>query len=176
VRATSPTRFKSGADATEQLAWGTELDASCVQTVAWNEEWRCRDGMHVMFNHLSTPFFLRQALFDDAHTSRDVPYAVDETYMWDPDDYSERVADQACQLVLERDAASPRFRGGDYTWAQSTERGLGIFLPDSTSHAGLFGSGFESEAVDGVSYADALRNWLSADGDEIHIEASFACP
>jgi len=43
----------------------TLFDASCVAAhQAANEEWMCRDRHHVLFNHLTTPFFIREDLSD----------------------------------------------------------------------------------------------------------------
>lgn len=43
--------------------WNTELDASCLLAHP-AEEWRCVDRFHVLFNHITTPFFIREDFRD----------------------------------------------------------------------------------------------------------------
>lgn len=48
--------------------WGFVGDDSCLSWHARHEpgtEWRCIDDSHLIFHHLTTPFFLRQDLQDD---------------------------------------------------------------------------------------------------------------
>lgn len=55
----------SGIFATQYTAWGVPLDSSCVQAHATDgTTWKCVDRHHVLFNHVSTPFFLKQDLSD----------------------------------------------------------------------------------------------------------------
>jgi hypothetical protein len=52
--------------------WGARMDESCVAWHRMNEpgtEWECADNGHVLSNHLTTPFFVRQGLSDSLISS-----------------------------------------------------------------------------------------------------------
>lgn len=46
------------------LDWQVDLDASCLDAHPGADAWRCADRFHVLFNHITTPFFLREDLLD----------------------------------------------------------------------------------------------------------------
>ena len=40
-------------------SWNLTFDTSCLAAHAsTGDDWKCRDRMHVLFNHISTPFFI----------------------------------------------------------------------------------------------------------------------
>lgn len=115
--------------------WNVELDASCLAAHA-NDATPCHDSSHVMFNHLATPIFVRQAL-EDATQSGETgrTYFADALlYTWDGGPtgitpYRDRVFAQAIDFATnattEHDDA-----GALYTYPR------GFFVEGSASHAG----------------------------------------
>ena len=62
-------------------------------------KWYCHDSSHVLFNHLETPFFGRQALADAKQSGKAPNFAADPAYDWDSDDYTDRVYAQAVDYI-----------------------------------------------------------------------------
>jgi Pectinacetylesterase len=54
------------------LAHGALLDTSCLQAHP-NDAWKCRDRQHVLFNHIATPFMIRQDFTDPNREHLDAP-------------------------------------------------------------------------------------------------------
>ena len=50
--------------ASQLTAWRTALDDSCLNTHSTATRWKCRDRQHVLFNHVSTPMFIREDFLD----------------------------------------------------------------------------------------------------------------
>jgi len=61
-------------------SWNAVFDTSCVDVhTATGDDWKCRDRMHVLFNHVSTPFFIREDFSDPnpEHTDGEAGHPVD---------------------------------------------------------------------------------------------------
>ncbi len=165
--------------------WGAQPDSSCVATSPANP-WRCRHAVRVIYNHISTPFFLRQDQADPSHLSKPPPYATAANYLWQSLHYASRVREQAETFDAERHNSPGRFREPVYGWADPTALGIGLFMPTAGVHNGLQDTyqfrqvGLSNDGgVTCKSYSDALYDWLNAPGDQVFVEngsiGSTAC-
>ena len=157
--------------------WGlgnihTSTDSSCYwhHALTDGQLWKCADRFHVLANHVSTPFFLRESLADRASSHFDsgnghpVKWADGNDYnvtTWDPADrpvmssyagYAARMLDGAGDMVTygsDACEAPPWFAG---------------FFPYCDDHEGaannsLFNQG--NMTVAGTSYKAALAAFLN---------------
>lgn len=69
-------------NAAQLTSWNTALDDSCWATHPPATRWKCRDRQHVLFNHISTPMFIREDFADpnsehnDAPNGHPIPWAL----------------------------------------------------------------------------------------------------
>lgn len=162
-----------------QMAYRKDrTDDSCTAIHSGSDAWRCNTPDHVMYHHMEVPFFLRQSQQDESHLNKAPDWADDRDYRWVQSEYTDRVVSQVLAFRNERNKpwANRDWEERVYGWAQPTDRGLGVFMPDTTKHAGLFNSNhfFEVYLDDGTgsqctSYHDALWGWLFT-GEELWIE------
>ena len=129
--------------AIDQALFATVDDASCLQWHTANApgtEWRCSDGEHVNFHHLSTPFFIRQDLLDESLGSGYV-----ETGFGPGTEYAMRVEQEMRNLPVPEEA-----RGAE----------PGLFIPQCTDHESFTHDDrvFDVKLA-GVSWHDAVWNW-----------------
>ncbi|MCB9678058.1 MAG: hypothetical protein H6737_23360 [Alphaproteobacteria bacterium] len=168
--------------------WDMPPDASCVATMSDPlEEHRCYDSGQVLFNHLSTPFFLRQALRDNRHLGRAPDYATSSSYRWVPATYETQVRDQIETFEAERTQAVGRFAEPIYGWADPASIGIGAFMADSERHGGIFVTDeFKSvrvstdQCVTSTSYEEALYDWLQPPFGDVFLvdglDGATTCP
>jgi hypothetical protein len=161
--------------------WQAEFDQSCLDAHATTgDDWICRDRHHVLFNHVSTPMFVRQDFSDPnkGHTNSGVGFGVAwgsaqagaalcSWFAVDPcppllsvAQYQDRIAVQAQTLISdywsawEGAAADPTITVG----ARPT---MYLWMPDCGSHAGAYNNDhfFDTE-VTYKTYVHSMRQWL----------------
>lgn len=151
---------------------GTTLDESCdIAHAITGSSFLCHDEMHILTNHLSTPFFVRMSLEDNSWIDETFIYAVEtlvggDAHVPTPAEFEQHVRGMAAQLLT---AAKDGVSGlGD----EGLVPEFGLYLPDHgpSSHGGLTSVEFDEVRltkcdVPGgpVSYsnADVLRAWLN---------------
>ncbi len=144
---------------------GAVLDASCLTThTATGDAWRCNDFVHVLANHVATPFFVHQALSDSALQVHSIDWAADPLQdSWDLATYQSRMVHQLETLLdLHSIAGDEGLSNADWSMA--------VFAPNSTHHVALTDSAEFSEVClqDGSTneqstYQSALLDWLVND-------------
>jgi hypothetical protein len=164
--------FQAGGDlATQQDQWGVNLDATCESTYGVGA-WQCRDELHVLLNHVKTPFFVRQALRDSNHIDGRVLWAADPLFNFASGPYKVRVLFQLASYYLGHHTKSIIGQGAfPPTWA------MGVFASDTTVHAGNHDDEqfFERELCDPLtndhfSYHDAVFEWFTYDTEVMMIQ------
>jgi len=163
--------------AKEYAEWGgaSVLDSSCLaeHAVSGDQE-KCADRFHVLANHVSTPFFVRESLGDvnkehmnggNGHyvtwrnSSSGQGWNIDNWngssiyVLKDPAGYAARVVEQA----------------GDFTdstqnqYADEPARPpMRFFLPACINHEGVAQTEtFNNMLIDGISYQQALSNFVN---------------
>ncbi len=157
--------------------WGAPLDASCQAThaSAWG---RCHSETHVLMNHVSTPFFIRNALEDGNHSGNPTAWlcegpdcGYDQPPIQDgftAAEYHERVVKQLTTLDTWG-TASEMEQGLDPDGPTSHGVPIGVFAPDTSTHEGIlhdyqsFGLRLrEPIDVESTTYAEALYEWATA--------------
>ncbi|MBC8067756.1 MAG: hypothetical protein IAG13_05425 [Deltaproteobacteria bacterium] len=173
-----------GGVAAQQDQWNVSLDASCELALGAGDA-RCRNEFHVLANHVTTPFFVRQALRDAHQINGGYSFADDPTFRFTEAEYRARVFQQIDSFVEghHNDSMAATGEAGipAPTWA------LGVFASDTTVHAGdhdafeffdvkLCEVGVGTGPADAFSYHDALFRWLDSDTETIAVEdpAAFA--
>ena len=135
--------------------WDVPLDQSCRDAHP-NNEWRCADRFHVLFNHISTAFFIREDFRDPGGQHNDNPAGPEnhghrlfwadasEQYCEDSEgsadclptlsnnDFRARVEEQAMRLISDFDTKSEQAISGGPTPT------VYLWLPDCAEHAGAF--------------------------------------
>ncbi len=167
-----------GRFAVQQDQWGAPLDASCEAALG-NGATRCRDEIHVLANHVETPYFLRQALRDRSHVGGPVSYADDPAFRFTDAEFRDRVVHQLNRFVDDHDTLSMAASGAAGipapTWA------YGVFAPNVTKHVGnsddqqffdekLCEDGVGTSPADAFSYHDALFDWITYDTQIVAVE------
>jgi hypothetical protein len=135
--------------------WQAEHDASCRATHAGVDEWKCRDAMHVLFNHVSTPFLFRQDFSDPnkGHTNPPVGNLL-EWGEWDNYAHCALVGTSPCPpRLVAPDEHRPRMEEQALTMWEGhrfrSELALGIdtsgppptfyaWMPDCSVHEGAY--------------------------------------
>lgn len=134
---------KSSNDALEIGLYGSREETSCMQWHRANApgtEWRCSDGEHLAFHHLSTPFFIHQDLQDESIGGDWV-----ETGFGTPSDYARTVEQELRNLPVPEEprGAVP-----------------GLFVPQCTDHESFTDNQATFRVrLAGTSYHDAVWNW-----------------
>ena len=167
-----------GTRAIQQDQWGAPLDASC-EAAFGDGATRCREELHVLLNHVETPFFLRQALRDRSHVNGGVAHADDPLFRFTEAEYQQRVVHQLSRFVDDHDTLSMAATGAAGipapTWS------YGVFAPDVTKHAGntndaqffdvrLCEAGVATSPSEAFSYHDALFEWITFDTKIVAVE------
>ncbi len=66
---------------TQYTTWDAQIDQSCLDAHApTGDGHRCHDPVHVLLNHISTPFFIREDVRDSNHSNR----VEDHELVWGP--------------------------------------------------------------------------------------------
>ncbi|HSP77083.1 MAG TPA: hypothetical protein VLQ93_01040 [Myxococcaceae bacterium] len=166
TREYNETRYVMRATNGNSQSWldrGVRIDADCVAQHGVGAE-ICYDQLHVLLNHVQTPFFIVADQRD--LVVRDTPlYAVDPTYRFTENEYRRRVVDQALDVLSLYPTAACNPSSG---WNTA----LFLARPDSRKH-----THFDTDAKFGttMSHCDgmatlatwtlsqALHSWLVFD-------------
>ncbi len=137
--------------------WNTELDASCLAAHP-TEEWRCADRFHVLYNHITTPFFVREDFRDPNGQHNNNPAGIENgghRLFWATPELrhcSDAAATTPCLPVLSEadfrvrvEEQAERFEEDFSTRSELAVNNIPVptvylWLPDCASHSGAFDS------------------------------------
>lgn len=176
---TVPIVFYSGSESTRFLTWGANQDVSCLTfhdaaLGGDGNQWKCTDEIHVLMNHVTTPFFVREDRNDSNSTNQGTCWSVD--WRANPTDcyynvnkYSLGVAFQIDNLLEFMTAAEE---------ATSMTAPPSGFAPRCRQHVGLtdntvfFNNGIFDPAMGGIdrNFVDVLWDWYSNSWSGVLIE------
>lgn len=165
----------------EPSTWRTAYDASCLAAHTGGEEWKCVDRYHVLMNHISTPFFVREDFTDPnrAHLLDGQGHVVlwtddrnqyahcpDPTSpclpMLTPEEYRPRVERQAATFLGGFDFRSEMGGGVDQSLGGTGDvPTVLLWMPDCNSHAGIFNdAAYQETVIRTTGFSVSLREWL----------------
>ncbi|MEM6926830.1 MAG: hypothetical protein AAF602_07890, partial [Myxococcota bacterium] len=165
---------------------GIALDRSCLEAHSADPA-PCHDAVYVLANHLATPLFLRQALFDEAVLNVPPALADDIDYRWREGRMAERVWWQTFDYLrgFMRDSALATCVDATFDQEGSCpippERAPSVYVTATADHDGLtddavFGLGPDADSLylcridhDGgspLTLAEAIRVWAE-DGESV---------
>jgi hypothetical protein len=141
-----------GAYNTVYATWNARLDKSCLQAHrATGDRHLCHDPVHVLLNHIATPFFIREDYRDSNHSNA----VEDHTLSWGPVDtyahcggkacvpvftvpgeHRPRLNEQADRLWFDFRARSEIALGVDTSSAAAPS--FALWMPNCGVHAGAF--------------------------------------
>ncbi len=162
----------------DYIAHGAVQDQSCLDThAAAGTTWMCRDRMHVLFNHVSTPFMVRQDFTDpnrdhldapDGHWVRwgdpaDFPYCPGGVKPCEPRfnvaEFRARLEKQMETLLEGLWTRSEIARRLDVS--PSTRPTLFAWMPSCNNHEGAYNdNGFFGVTVAADTASWSMREWL----------------
>ena len=137
--------------------WDTELDSSCLAEHP-TDKWRCADRFHVLYNHITTPFFVREDFRDPNGQHNNNPAGSrngGHRLFWATPEVrhcSDSTATNPCFPVLSQadfrvrvEEQAKRFEEDFSTQSALAENMLPVptvylWLPDCASHSGAFDS------------------------------------
>ena len=163
-----------GAYYDQTTAYLAELDASCLAAhAATGDDWQCRDKIHVLMNHVTTPFLMREDYSDRNHSNaaegHQVIWGPIDTYthctgvspcpaeFTVPAEHRPRLDEQADRLWFDHEARSELALGID-TSPEGVPT-IAIWMPDCGDHAGAYDDG--EFFVTTVSHAVGVRTMRS---------------
>jgi hypothetical protein len=143
-----------GAYNTVYATWNARLDKSCLQAHrATGNRHLCHDPVHVLLNHIATPFFIREDYRDSNHSNA----VEDHTLSWGPvaeyphclgttcapvfavpGEHGQRLDEQADRLWLDYRTRSEIALGVDTSLAAGTAPSFALWMPNCGVHAGAF--------------------------------------
>jgi hypothetical protein len=151
----------------DYAAHGAIHDRSCLDAHP-SAPWMCRDRQHVLFNHVTTPFLVRQDVSDPNREHLDVPnghwvrWGNTANYTYCPDgppceprfsatEFRARVEKQMQTLLTHR-------------WTRAEEKAaqttMFAWLPDCAQHDGAYGDNFFDVTIATTATSFTLRQWL----------------
>ncbi len=142
----------------QQLSWKMKFDKSCLKAHSSDDDWKCRDRHHVLFNHMSTPFFMREDFSDPnkehtAGTGHPVQWGLvagctyanpsapgcDLRPLLDPaTDYRARLTQQVSTLLGDIGTRSEIVTGVDDSLPAGVVPTVYAWMPDCASHEGVY--------------------------------------
>lgn len=168
----------TGRVAESYVHWKAVLDTSCLDAhAADGTTWKCRDRQHVLFNHIATPFMVREDFLDpniehlDAPRGHDVPWGETRNFPWctgnepctprfTPAEFRARLERQAETLLTGFHTRSELARGADASALQNPT--VYVWMPECAQHEGAFeDDSFQGATIateDGASFS--MRQWL----------------
>ncbi len=171
------------------------FDTSCVAAhLPTGDQWKCRDRHHVMFNHLTTPFFVRED-FSDPVTSHTLDGAghIAQWGQWDsyshcgllgaepcpplipvgnPSPYRNRSKRQALTVVADIASRSELARGVDRSGEAPS---VFFWMPDCGVHNGAYDDAvFDTQEIIGGDGRMTYRQQLEAFANAPAMGASAA--
>lgn len=141
----------------QYTAWAAQLDASCLAAHS-ADAWKCSDRMHVLFNHIAAPFFVREDFTDPnpEHTNGGAGHTV----LWGstaavftactaapPDacypvlnvaEYRQRLEQQFATLADDARTRSEMATGADTTLGAGNFPSMTIWMPQCGTHSGAY--------------------------------------
>jgi hypothetical protein len=160
----------------DYAAHGAVHDASCVEAhTADGTTWKCRDRQHVLFNHITTPFVVRQDVTDPNREHLDVPnghwvrWGNASSYSYCPDaqpceprfsaaEFRARVEKQAQTLLTSFWTRSELARGVDRSAAPLPT--YFVWMPDCGQHDGSFSDAFYAVTIATTATSFSMRQWM----------------
>lgn len=128
-------------------AWNGFADASCLAGHAPSEQWECGQNEHVVLNHITTPFFVRQDLRDRQVGTRYLNAGATEAQLA-----------TAYRTTISRLIDVPQ---------DAEERAAitfvpGVYAPNCGQHVGLSSDEWwETATLSGLTYRQAVGSWLN---------------
>jgi hypothetical protein len=170
--------------ALQLTAWRTWLDESCLNTHSAATRWKCRDRQHVLFNHVSTPMFIREDFVDpnpehtDSGLGHPIPWALLPGCAYPVGglcqarfdvltEHRDRLTSLATVLLRDIRTRSEIAQFLDTSLAPGHAASVFLWMPRCASHEGayqhqpFYGTGIDWNGSP-VSMHDALVNFLNA--------------
>ena len=140
-------------------AWDTRFDSSCLAAHTPETQWKCRDRYHVLFNHITTPIFLREDFSDPnkEHTANGTGHPVQwalppgctypdllELPGCTPPDFEvttehrQRLIRQAQTLLSDISVRSELATGADTSLFGGHVPTVFVWMPNCNSHEGVY--------------------------------------
>lgn len=161
----------------DYAAHGAVHDQSCLDAhAADGTAWKCRDRQHVLFNHITTPFMVRQDFTDPNREHLDVPNGhwvrwgntANYTYCpggvpceprFTPTEFRARLEKQMQTLLTSAWTRSEIARGIDTSPRVPTT--FFAWMPACAEHEGAFGNdGFYATTISTNAGSFSMRQWL----------------
>lgn len=161
--------------ALQNEAWRVVFDASCTDAhAADGTTWMCRDRMHVLFNHITTPFLVRQDFRDPNADHLDLPngyaarwgtprqftYCPTSEPCWprfNPAEFRARVEKQVQTLFDSSSTRSELARGTDPSGGSPT---MYAWMPNCGQHDGAYSNNFFAVTIATSAASFTLPQWL----------------
>jgi len=140
---------------TRLATWNAQIDQSCLDAhAAAGDGHLCHDYLHVLLNHVSTPFFIREDYRDSNHNNP----AEDHELAWGPiaeypahcagatcspvfaipGEHRPRLNEQADRLWLDYRSRSEIALGIDTSMAAGQAPSFALWMPNCGVHGGAF--------------------------------------
>jgi Pectinacetylesterase len=161
----------------DYAAHGATHDLSCVDAhAADNTAWKCRDRMHVLFNHITTPFMVRQDFTDPNREHLDAPnghwvrWGNAANYSYCPDaqpceprfnaaEFRTRIEKQIQTLLTHAWTRSELARGIDRSGGAQTT--MFLWNPSCGQHDGAYSDNpFYDVTISTSATSFTMRQWL----------------
>ena len=120
--------------------WDATADTSCLSAHAADPE-ACANPDHVLYNHVATPFFVRQDLDEKIPSGADPQLWAEQTHV---------------HLIELADVPTAAEEAADISVVP------GVFAPRVGTHTALDSGRFFNETVSGLSFHDVLWNWMNS--------------
>lgn len=178
---------RKGLIASQIDAWNTRLDHSCLVAHSPSTRWKCRDRQHVLFNHISTPMFIREDFTDPnfEHTDRPNGHPIrwalrpgctypDHLVVSGCDprfeagtEHRDRLNRLAGTLLMDSGSRSEIALGIDASLTPGQVPTVNLWMPSCANHVGAYGEeGFNDTSIEendvAISMHDALVSFLAA--------------
>jgi hypothetical protein len=157
-------------------AWGQVIDSfvdeSCLEqhtppATPTDESTECNNLVHVMRNHITTPYFARMDLRDSNALPWENP--VTQTSLGTNQEFAQAVEALLADLPSIADPA------GSEEWDSMTHA-PGVFGPQCTTHTALVTNRFFTQSVQAgngmLNFHDLLLNWLAGSDPQVGIDSA----
>lgn len=176
---------RDGVIAAQLDSWKTALDESCLAAHTPGTQWKCRDRQHVLFNHISTPMFVREDQYDTnfEHTDHGAGHPISwalrpgcsyQSGIPAPDcdarfdvltEHVPRLLNLATSLLRDIGVRSEIARGVDDSLGAGRAPSVYLWMPRCYRHDGAYSndSFFQTAITDGVkplSMRQALESFM----------------
>lgn len=150
---------------------GAFRDTSCVRWHAENHpgtEAECGDNMHVIRNHITTPFFVRQALLDSLIASNYAASGLADPELG-PFVFDDQGVPRVYATVTQRELAAFGALPTDAEEGEDMTTAPGVFGPACSNHdtihedSEVFGVTIDPSGTDPLLFFDVFGAWRSGD-------------